>query len=152
MSQQLIISKKVQPPPTKTEVINAILTLSKEDWKKRQDDASKALVKVKNKIHATAFRLSKKMAIEDADFTVYSWSQGHDVKVSFAIPTDSMLIDIAEHKKLSLILNQGFDEKKERKAIQYAINGVKAGRVEAMLGDEDTRKKLTSLATELGVL
>lgn len=99
---------------------------------------------LEDRLKKTAFRLSHKRPIADADIYIRANGGQPYVTVSFDVQ-DPLLKD--DFSALSALDQKDgcWDEKKERLAIRNAMNGVHAGRVA-------TKKKLLTLGSEIGVL
>lgn len=147
MSTSLAIQKNIQPPPTKTEVVDALVQLRREEWIKRNESVSEELKKLTEKLERHAFKLAKKQGFENADVTIERWQTGQIVVCFKIIP--ELAEDFANYKTLIRSM-KSFDEKEERNEIRAALNGSSLRR--NLLSNADTRKKLVGLATEIGIL
>lgn len=107
---------------------------------------------LEKQLHNAAFKLAKKLPIEQADMHLFTYSVTNPhVRVCFDVHDESLKADLIKIRELEKS-DTSWNENKERIAIRNAINGVKSGRVEAMLADEETNKKLKALGSEIGVL
>lgn len=148
MSTQLAIQKTIKPPPTKTEVFDALVQLRFEEWKKKNDILSTEIESLRLKMEGAAFKLAKKRDQLEAEIKITTWGEGY-ISVTQQIPSSEFSEDFKRYKELCKQCSS-FDEDKEKKAIREAINGAKGKR--DLLTDEESRKKITALATQLGVL
>lgn len=151
MKQELTIKSTLQPPPTKTEVIDALLQLSFQKWSVEKKEILAKKKVLEERLTKTAFKISRTVSFENADTEVVSYGIAPYVRVCFDVHDVALNNDLAAFKELEKS-DTHWDEKKERLAIRNAMNGVQAGRVEAMLADEATKKKLLTLGSEIGVL
>lgn len=150
MKQEITVKSALQPPPTKTEVIEALLSIKRDEHKKKLEIIEVEYKKLGLKLKAAAFKASKKLSYEKAEIQVSTWKQGN-ISVNFSIPVAEWREDFDKYQKLDKDKTL-FDEKAERQGIRDALNGVKSGRVAAMLANEDTRKKLVALGAQIGVM
>lgn len=147
MKQELTVKTNLQPPATKTEIIEALLQLKFEAWKKKNDADTAEMKSLAEKLGRTAFGQIKKLKFEDADVDIQRWVNGQ-IKVSLSVdPLDAGIF--ARHNFLSKSL-KCFDEKFERTEICKSLQKAKGTR--NLLDDADTRKKLVALGTQIGVM
>lgn len=151
MKQELAIKSTLQPPPTKTEVIDALLQLSFQKWSAEKKEILAKKKVLEDRLKKTAFRLSHKRSMAEAEIYVRADGSQPYVTVSFDVQDPLLKDDLSALSALNKI-DGCWDETKERIAIRNAMNGVQAGRVETMLADETTKKKLLTLGSEIGVL
>ncbi len=151
MKQELAVKTKLQPPPTKTEVINALVQIGFEKWSATKKEILAKEKAIEDRLKSAAFKLAKRSAWKDADITIRTYGSAPYVNISIEMRDVSLNDDLRELRTLQMS-DTPWDEHKERVKIRNAMNGVSEGRVEAMLGDEETRKKLVSMGTEIGVL
>lgn len=151
MKQELTVKTALQPPPTKTEVINALVQLAFEKWSASKKKILEEKKLIEGRLKSVAFRLAKKMPFQPSDMRIYTYGSAPHVEVSFNAMSDEMRSDMETLKELENS-DTNWDENTERIAIRNAMNGVKEGRVQALLDNEETRKKLINLGSEIGVL
>lgn len=147
MSTALAIQKTIIPPPTKTEVIEALVQLRFQEWQKKDEKDRAELKKLQEKLERHAFKLVKQQPFEKADITIERWTTGQ-IKVCFDISPE-MMEEFSRYKAITKALTS-FDEKEERRIVHCSLNGTKGKR--DLLADEGTRKKLVALGTQIGIL
>lgn len=148
MSTSLAIQKNIQPPPTKTEVVDALVQLRYQAWKEKEDQSKAEIEKLEKAIKKEAFSLAKKRSPDMAVINLSTYNNGR-VEVEFTIFPSVLKADFPRYKKLKDSM-RSFDEREERRVILSGLNGIKGKR--DLLADQETRKKLIGLGTEIGIL
>lgn len=151
MKQEITVKSALQPPPTKTEVIEALVQLAFEKWSASKKDILAKKKALEDKLKTSALKLARKNSFAETTFHIRSYGSSPYVTVCHDIMDVALYADLATLHALEKS-DVPWDKNKERVVIQNAMNGVKAGRVEALLTNEDTRKKLVALGTQIGVM
>lgn len=152
MKEELTVSKNFIPPPTKQEIIQALLSLRHDEWADKANQAEKLHMEAKGLIRAKAITLINEIHTDKWEVSIQSEPRYPSVDITISLPLDSLTELLKQHHESHKVLRTGFDEKEELKLIREAVNGTKKNRVGAMLEDEETRKRLTTLGAELGVI
>lgn len=144
MSTSIIIKSTINPPPTKTEVIEGLLTIAKERFDATQKERSTRRQELQEQWdQEVALRVKGKSPVRFGE--PQTWE---DHEVTITVKTSRKMKQIAEEWDRNRPLY--WDEKEERKMISEALRQKKS-RVADFLADPTTRQSFEALADHLSV-
>ncbi len=155
-STALAIPSKVQPKPTRAEIIDALTTIEIEriKAKQKQDSERKRALYEEIKKDLMDTHLKSPDQSPDYHFGYISSSNGkpYGIEIRFDInePPKELVSKLKEYHELDKYLAQP-DFQKIRKAIQFKMTGMEAKevRVDRLLSDKDSRSALEEMLTKI---
>lgn len=136
---------KLQPPPRKADIINAMLARAREKFTTEQALRNAEREEIEKDIHALAFvEMRKQKGLKPSSIYIDKWDCCVDFKYEIKSPEIKAMI--AKHQQLGD--KRTFDERATREAIRRSLDTTHE-RVAAILSNPDAAKQIDRMLADI---
>ena len=147
-SLALPITQKMQPKPTKTEILNAMVARAKVAHDAENERRRAARAKLETKINSLAVKAARGKKASVQIWTYSDKEKGH-VDVSFcSIQTPELQDLLAQYRELTPVR---WDEKETRAAINAQLTGITKVSPSRLLEDPEAVKAIDQMLSAWGI-